>query len=409
LTETADRKAALQSRRDATREDHRAGTRLPRDVVVLGVVSLLMDTSSELVHGLLPVFMASVLGAGMTTIGLVEGVAEATSAFAKVLSGGVSDRWRRRKPLVVLGYGLSFASKPLFPLAAGMTWVFAARFVDRLGKGIRVAPRDALVADITPPALRGAAYGLRQSLDTVGAVAGPLAAIALMWWLAGDIRTVLWMAVAPAALAVAVLVVWVREPEVAPHGIDPARRLALGDVSRLPRAFWHLVALGGVMTLARFGAAFLVLRASDVGLSAAYVPAVLAAMNVTYAAGAYPAGRLADRRSPRGLIAVGLALLILADVVLVVASTPAAVLAGAALSGVHLAFTQGSLSKLIADAAPADRRGLAFGMFNLVIGVALLAASVIAGALWSVAGPAATFGAGAVFAALALAGVVAAR
>jgi MFS family permease len=367
-----------------------------------------MDASSELIHSLLPIFLVTSLGASMVTVGLLEGIAEATAAITKVFSGALSDALRRRKALVVLGYALGAATKPIFPLAQTVGWVFAARFVDRVGKGIRGAPRDALVADITPAPLRGAAYGLRQALDSVGAIAGPLLAIGLMVWLAGDIRAAMWFAAVPAVVTVALLAVAVREPERPDRG-EPARiPLAPRDARRLPRRYWLVVLLGAVFTLARFSEAFLVLRAQDVGLAIGLVPLVMVVMNVLYAAGAYPAGAAADRVGARALLLAGLTMLVASDLVLALAASPAAVLAGAALWGLHMALTQGLLSKLVADTAPTALVGTAFGLFNLVTGVALLLASVIAGALWSAFGAQATFLAGAAFAVLAAAGLVAA-
>ena len=352
-----------------------------------------MDVSSEMIHALLPVFMVTTLGASMVTVGVIEGVAEATASVVKVFSGTLSDYLGRRKLLMVLGYGLAAFTKPVFPLAATVTWVFTARFVDRIGKGIRGAPRDALVADIAPPSLRGAAYGLRQSLDSVGALLGPLLAVAFMAWLADDIRAVMWLAVLPAFIAVALLLAYVREPE--RHRAGEAKApLRLADAKRLPLAYWLVVLLGAVFTLARFSEAFLVLRAQDIGLALGFVPVVMVVMNVFYAGAAYPAGAAADRASPRTLLVAGLGLLVAADAVLALASGAAAVLVGAALWGLHMAFTQGLLAKLVADTAPQRLRGSAFGIFNLVSGGALLAASVIAGA---------------VFAAVAAIGVVALR
>ncbi len=360
---------------------------------------MFMDISSELIHSLLPVFMTTVLGASMVTVGLIEGVAEATAAITKVFSGALSDYLGKRKVLMILGYALAAFTKPIFPLATSIGWVFGARFVDRVGKGIRGAPRDALVADITPPRLRGAAYGLRQALDSIGAFVGPLLAVAFMIWFANDIKAVMWVAVVPAFVAVALLVIYVREPA-RKHADSPGKvPLTLADAGRLPTRYWFVVLLGGVFTLARFSEAFLVLRAQDVGMALGFVPLVMIAMNFAYAALAYPAGIAADRISARTLLLLGLALLILADVVLAVASSPPLVLAGSALWGLHMAFTQGLLSKLVADTAPAQLRGTAFGIFNLVSGVALLLASVIAGALWSAFGASATFLAGAGFAA----------
>lgn len=379
---------------------------LPKSIWVLGMGSMFMDISSELVHSLLPIFMGTVLGASMVTIGVIEGIAEAAAAITKVFSGAISDYFRKRKFLVVLGYGLGAITKPVFPLATTIEWVFGARFVDRIGKGIRGAPRDALVADIVPPELRGAAYGLRQSLDSVGAFLGPLLAIAFMIWLANDIKSVLWVAVVPAFLAVLLLIVAVREPESPEHASGARNHLTLADAKRLSLRYWLIVALGAVFTLARFSEAFLILRAQDVGLPVRYVPAIMIVMNIVYAVFAYPAGAAADRLSARTLLVFGLGVLVVADVVLAMAASPWIAFLGAAFWGLHMALTQGLLSKLVANTAPAELRGTAFGIFNLMSGGALLLASVIAGLLWSVFGASATFIAGASFAALAATGLL---
>ncbi len=379
---------------------------IPKTVWALGFVSLFMDLSSELVHSLLPLFMTGVLGASMVAVGLVEGIAEATASIVKLFSGAISDRIGRRKPLVVFGYALAALSKPLFPLAASVPLVLGARFMDRVGKGIRGAPRDALIADVTPPELRGRAYGLRQAMDTVGAVLGPLAAIGLMIVFVDDIRTVLWLAVVPAIAAVLVLVLFVREPE----GLRPvktANPVSFRNLSSLGHLYWAVVGLGAVLTLARFSEAFLILRAQDLGMALAAIPAVLVVMNVVYTAVAYPAGVAADRGQRTALLFWGLAALIAADVVLAATASVWALFAGIVLWGVHMGLTQGLLSTLVADAAPAGLRGTAFGVFHLVSGVALLAASVLAGWLWSLHGPSATFYAGAGFCAVALVGLLA--
>lgn len=379
---------------------------LPVGIWALGFGSMFMDISSELVHSLLPVFMVSTLGASMVTIGILEGVAEATAAITKVFSGALSDYLGKRKFLLVSGYALAAFTKPVFPLATSISWVFGARFVDRVGKGIRGAPRDALVADISPPQLRGAAFGLRQALDSIGALLGPLLAVVCMVWLADDIRTVLWIGVLPAFIAVALLIVFVREPEHASEGDIGKRGPALANFRRLPLRYWLVVLLGGLFTLARFSEAFLVLRARDVGLSLGLVPLVMVVMNLFYAAFAYPAGAAADRVRPRTLLLIGLALLIVADILLALATTPLVAFVGAALWGLHMAFTQGLFAKLVADHSPAGLRGTAFGVFNLISGVALLLASVIAGALWSARGAEATFAVGGLFAGLTALGLL---
>jgi MFS family permease len=367
-------------------------TRIPRGIWTLGVVSMLMDVSSELIHSLLPLFLVTTLGASALTVGLIEGVAEATALITKVFSGYLSDYFRKRKLLAVLGYGLAALSKPIFPLASSLTWVVFARFIDRVGKGIRGAPRDALVADITPPELRGAAYGLRQALDTVGAVLGPLLAIVAMLWFAGNFRSVFWLAVIPAFAAVLLLVVGVREPKAAAMGkARDGARMTFADIGRLPARYWWIVAIGATMALARFSEAFLVLRAQDVGMALAWVPLVMALMSVVYAVVSYPAGVAADQKRQGTLLSGGFLALIVADAILAGASSVAGVLAGTAVWGVHMGLTQGVLAALVAETAPADLRGTAFGLFNLVSGVGLLIASVLAGWLWDAFGPATNF------------------
>lgn len=378
---------------------------LPKGVWALGFGSFFMDTSSELIHSLLPMFMVTTLGASLVTVGLIEGVAEATAAIMKVFSGALSDYLGRRKALMVFGYALGAFTKPIFPLAPTVAWVFAARFTDRVGKGIRGAPRDALVADITPGPMRGAAYGLRQALDSLGALLGPLLAVGFMVWFANDMRKAMWFAALPAFVTVLVLLIYVREPERAAGAGAVRKPITLHDAKRLPLRYWLVVTLGGFFTLARFSEAFLVLRAQDIGLGLSYVPVVMIVMNVLYAGGAYPAGAASDRMSPRTLLLLGLALLIAADLALAFAVSPVMVFAGAALWGLHMALTQGLFSKLVADTAPTELLGTGFGVFNLVSGLALLLASAIAGSLWSALGATATFLAGAGFATVTAIGV----
>lgn len=384
-----------------------ADGRLPPAIWVLGLVSLLMDISSEMIHSLLPLFMVGTLGASALVVGLIEGLAEATALIVKVFSGVLSDWWGKRKGLAVAGYALGALTKPLFALAPGTGLVLAARLIDRVGKGVRGAPRDALVADLAPPAMRGAAFGLRQSLDTVGAFLGPLLAVGLMLLWANDFRAVFWVAVVPGLLAVALLVLGVREPEQpAGGGVRRGNPIRRENLRRLGGDYWWVVGVGAVFTLARFSEAFLVLRAEQSGVPLALVPLVMVAMNGVYAASAYPFGRLADRMNHRALLALGLGVLIAADLVLASGTHWATLLAGVALWGVHMGLTQGLLATMVADTAPADLRGTAFGFFNLVSGLAMLLASVLAGLLWDRLGAAFTFYAGAAFCALALAGLL---
>ena len=379
-------------------------TKLPAGIWALGFVSLLADISSEMVHSLLPLFMVSALGASAFMVGLVEGLAEATALIVKVFSGVLSDFVGRRKPLAVAGYALGACSKPLFAMAQTTGMVLTARLLDRVGKGVRGAPRDALVADLAPPHLRGAAFGLRQSLDSVGAFIGPLLAVALMLAWSNDFVAVFWVAVIPAALSVALLVVGVREPAPATSAkrTNPLRR---DNLRQLGRAYWWVVAVGAVFTLARFSEAFLVLKAQQTGIRLAYVPLFMVAMSIVYALAAYPFGKLSDRVSHRALLAMGLLVLIAADVVLATTSHWAGVLLGVSLCGLHMGMTQGLLATMVADVAPDHLRGTAFGFFNLMSGLALLVASVLAGLLWDGLGSTATFVAGAAFCVLTLLGL----
>ncbi len=388
---------ARKSKRGDMREaDAPSEAKLPRTVWTLGLVSLFMDSSSESIHGLLPLFLTVTLGASVATVGVIDGVGEAIASITKMFSGALSDRLGRRKPLVLVGYGLAALSKPLFPLAGSAAVVFAARIADRFGKGIRGAPRDALVADVTPAELRGRAFGLRQALDTVGAIIGPLAAIALMAALADNMRLVFAVAVVPAVIAALLVWLGVREtPSPGPRGVGARPPFRVAELRRLPGHFWHVIAITTVFTLARFSEAFLILKAHATGLPLALAPVVLVAMSVIYAAGSYPAGAWADRAPSRRVLIAGLTFLIAADLTLAVALTIAAAFAGIALWGAHMALTQGLLSKLVADHAPIELRGSAFGLFHLITGLATLAASVAAGLLWDAIGPEATFLAGA--------------
>lgn len=371
---------------------------IPRTVWALGFVSLFMDISSEMIHALLPLFLTVGLGASVVLVGVIEGVAEATASIAKVFSGYLSDRIGRRKPLIFVGYALGALSKPFFALAGAPLTVFAARFADRIGKGLRGAPRDALVADVTPKSIRGRAYGVRQALDTAGAFIGPLLAIVLMAAFANDMRTVFWFAVVPAGLAVLLILYGVEDRAAAPEEKRSRPPVRLADMRQLDGAFWGVVAIGVAFTLARFSEAFLVLKAHDEGLPLALAPLVLVAMNVVYSLGAFPAGAWSDRASPATVLLWGLAALVLADLALALAPGVTGAFVGITLWGVHMALSQGLLAKLVAQSAPTELRGSAFGLFNLATGVTMLFASAIAGLLWEYVGSAATFLGGAAFA-----------
>ncbi len=382
-----------------------APRRLPPGIWALGFVSLLMDVSSEMIHSVLPMFMVSVLGASVLAVGAIEGAAEATALVTKIFSGALSDYLGRRKRLAVIGYALGALTKPVFAMASGIGWILSARLLDRIGKGIRGAPRDALVADLAPPQMRGAAFGLRQSLDTVGAFAGPLLAVALMVVWANDFRAVFWIAAIPGALAVALLIFGVQEPERAQRASPTPNPIRWENLQRLGTSYWWVVVVGAFFTLARFSEAFLVLRAQQGGLRVAWVPLVMVAMNLVYSFSAYPFGKLSDRVAHTSLLRAGLLVLIAADLVLASSNHWSVVVAGVGLWGLHLGITQGLLATMVADTAPEDLRGTAFGFFNLVSGVSMLVASVVAGLLWDRLGASSTFAAGAAFCVLTLLGL----
>jgi MFS family permease len=385
---------------------------IPASIWAIGFVSLFMDISSEMIHALLPIYMVTVLGASTLTIGIVEGIAEATASITKVFSGAISDWIGKRKLLAVIGYGLAAFTKPVFPLAGTIGWLIGARFLDRVGKGIRGAPRDALVSDIAPAHLRGASFGLRQSLDTIGAFLGPLVAISLMVVTANNFKFVFWIAVIPAFASLGLMMFAVKEsPREKPELPSPVARskfpLQPAHIGRLPRAFWQVVVVAGIFTLARFSEAFLILKAQAVGLPIALVPAIMVVMNIAYAASAYPAGVISDGKAGRnGLLLIGLAFLIAADLILALSSNIWMVLLGVSLWGLHMGFTQGLLAALVADTAPEDLRGTAYGMFNFISGIALLFASALAGLLWQNFGSSATFFTGAGLAALSAIGLM---
>ena len=365
--------------------------RLPAGVWALGLVSLFNDVSSEMIHGLLPVFLVSVLGAGTVMVGLIEGLGEAVAAITKLFSGVISDRTGKRKPLVVAGYSLATLSKPFFALAPAAGWVLSARIMDRIGKGIRGAPRDALIGDIAPPEMRGAAYGLRQSLDDIGAVVGPLIAMALMWASGDNFRLVFWVALVPGLAAVALLILYVEEPEAQRAPAKERPRTEWRAIGGLGRAFWGIVAAGGVLTLARFSLAFVILRAQDRGLALALIPMVLILVHLVASFASYPMGLLADRANKRMLLVAGFLVLILADMMLALGQGLTAIMIGIALWGLHLGVSQGLLAALVAETAPSELRATGFGVFNLINGLTLLLASLVAGILWQQFGPAATF------------------
>lgn len=386
---------------DVNAKGRRPAPAIPGGVWALGFVSLFMDISSEMIHALLPIYMVTVLGASTLSVGVIEGIAEATAAITKVFSGAISDWLGKRKLLVLLGYGMAALTKPIFPIAPSIGWLVAARFIDRIGKGIRGAPRDALIADISPPEVRGASFGLRQSLDTVGAFLGPALALLLMWWTSDQFGTVFWIAVIPAFLAVGLILFFVKEPSKAPSDKSARFPLRKSDLLRLPSTYWLVTAVAAIFTLARFSEAFLLLDAQSLDMPVTLIPLVLIGMNFIYSISAYPAGVLADRVDRVTLLLIGVGLLVAADLTLAFVPGLVGLAFGVLLWGLHMGFTQGIFATLVADASPSNLRGTAFGFFNLVCGIALLCASILAGGLWEWIGPDSTFVAGAAFASMA--------
>ena len=363
---------------------------IPRQVWALGWVSLFTDISSEAIISVLPLFLTTTLGASVTTVGLIEGIAEATASVLKVFSGAISDYWGQRKSLAVLGYGLSTFVKPLFAIASSPSWVLLARFADRAGKGIRAAPRDALVADVTDASNRGAAYGLRQSLDTIGALLGPLLAMVVLDRSPQNFRLVFWLAVIPGIIAVMFLVFGVKEPRQQQNQqrVNPLNRSAL---SSLGSNYWWLLLAVLIFNLGNSSDAFLLLKAQQVGIPAAFIPLTLVVQNLTYALFAYPLGRLSDRISRRQLLIGGWLIYALVYGGLALVDRAPQFWGLLAVYGVHLAMTQGTITALVADLVPANLRGTAFGFLNLAVGVALFPASLLAGLLWQQLGSGVAF------------------
>lgn len=408
MTRSADGTSEKSATTARSTEKGRGWRAIPAGVWALGLVSLFMDLSSEMIHSLLPVYLVTVLGTSALTVGFIEGIAEATGQITRIFSGALSDRFGRRKALAALGYGLAACTKPIFPLATAVGWIVAARFIDRVGKGIRGAPRDALVADISPSYLRGASFGMRQSLDTIGAFLGPLVAIALMWLTANHFRVVFWVAVVPAFISVAVIVFAVNEPSRTDRrSVDMPSRV--DKTTALGPACWLVIAVGAIFALARFSEAFLVLRAQSIDVPLMLVPGVLIVMNIAYALSAFPVGALSDRTGRTTMLVLGLCVLVVADVVLARAAGVAELIIGIVLWGLHMGFTQGLFAALVADTAPEDRRGIAFGLFNLVSGLAQFVASVIAGELWDSRGADSTFLVGAALSVVALIALLSVR
>ncbi len=383
-------------------------SKIPRSIWALGFVSLFMDTSSELIHSLLPIFMVSTLGASMAYVGIVEGIAESTSLIVKIFAGTLSDYLRKRKLLTMIGYGIAAFTKPLFPIANTIHLVLVARFFDRIGKGIRGAPRDAMIGDIAPPKIRGTCFGLRQSLDTVGAFLGPLLAVAGMLALSGNIRLVLWIAVVPAILSVITLAIGVKEPKVR-HYTQTKHKFKIRDIFNVGPAYWQIVVISGAFTLARFSDAFLILKAKDIGIPITFVPLVMVVMNIIYAFAAYPVGILSDNMNRKRILVIGITFLLAADLVLGFSNNVWMLGLGLGLWGMHMAFTQGLLATMVTDATPSKLRGTAYGVFYFVSGIAALASSIIAGVLWDQFGSSITFFVGAIFTLLALVGLLVAN
>lgn len=374
--------------------------KIPRTVWVLGFVSLLMDISSEMIHALLPLFMAGALGASAIWIGLVEGIGEGTALIAKVFSGVVADRFGHKKHLVFAGYFLGVVSKPVFALAGCMPVVLAARFFDRIGKGLRGAPRDAIVADVTDESIRGAAYGLRQSLDAAGAFVGPLIATLLLLLWTEDLRSIFWIALIPGAACLLLILIGVEDNVTETKNTKRIEWNEIGSV--MTPAFRQLVILGTLFSLARFSNAFIVLKAADIGIDQAWIPMIIVLMHIAFSLSSYPFGMLADRLNPMRLLALGMVLLALSDLLFAFAANTAVLILGVVLFGMHLGATQGIFSAIVSEVAVSHLRATAFGVFNFFSGIALLVSGLVAGGLWELFGAQYCFAGGVVFAVLTL-------
>lgn len=356
--------------------------RIPSTIWMLGLTSLFMDVSTEIVHSVMPIYLVTVLGASPMLVGAIDGVAEATASIMKVFSGALSDWVGRRKPLAIAGYGMAAITRPILPFASTVTEIFALRILDRIGKGVRVAPRDALVADHVRPEILGAAYGLRQGLDTIGALVGPIIAAIVLASSNNDFQWVFWVSCIPAALCVLIISLGVSEAARPADRPRPAFPLRPSQVRRLRGVFWGSMAIIMLLLIPRFSEGFLLLKAQQSGISVTWVPLLLAAVNLVAAPVSFPAGRLSDRIGRRHLVMSGFAVLVAAQLVLTVTDGPIGVLVGALFWGLHLGMTQGVLAAMIVDHAPADLRGTAFGVFHVASGLAVLVGSFGAGWIW---------------------------
>ncbi len=371
---------------------------LTRNVWALGITSLLTDVSSEMIVPVLPLFITGVLHASVASLGVIEGVAESTASLLRLSSGWLSDRIGRRKPFLVLGYGISGVAKTAFALARTWPAVLALRFADRVGKGLRNPPRDALLADSVAPAWRGRAFGMHRALDTLGAGVGPLVAYALLARWPDGFRRIFLVSGVPAVMSLIVLGLFVRAPRRAAGG--PLRGLHL-EFRALPGAVKRFLLADGIFQLGNSSMAFVMLRARDGGTPAAAVPLVYLLYNLVYAALSVPVGALSDRLGRRPFLVAAYLLYALAYGLLAWSGAPALVIAAMAVYGVHSALVEVSQRSLLADLVVAERRGTAYGIYHTVVGLALLPASVGAGMLWDRFGARVTFGADAALALLA--------
>lgn len=358
-----------------------------------------MKISSVIVFTLSPLFMTQVLGASIFAVGILEGILEVITLLARIFSGIISDYIHKRKSIIVVGYIFALISRPFLALATRMEDVFLGRAFDRIGNGLDATPRDALVGDLAPPQIKGACYGLRESLSRAGSFAGALLVMALLWLTEGNFSLVFWIGSIPTVLALMVLVIFVKDsPNQQAQHKKPTHKFKLKDLKKLPLPFWLILLLSGLFMLSNFSGAFLILRAEQTGLDLHLTSLVMIIQNLATAGTAYPVGYLSDKMGRRSMMGVGIVLIVCSDLLLAWGGSLYTILGGVLLWGAEIGITQSILAVFLADTCPQDLRGTGFGLFHFINGCCLLLANVFAGWIWHDVNPSAMFLASAVMA-----------